>query len=318
MTRPVVQPTRHPAPGPWARELEVATSQATLSGLFAAPADGGPPRALIVALHGMQLHAGYFDATTSPGLSLLEMASAAGFCVWAPDRPGTRASAGLDDEHRLMRPQADLLLEALDAVAAGHSVGAGVFVVGHSYGAKLAIAMLARAGERSFLGLDINGCGIGLGHGADDTSGRMQSLVIAGDRGPSWGPASLYPKGTISRARLPIDTYRPLPINETLLWPADFAEFAPRLCVPIRVTYGDHERWWPTDEASLVAVRQAFVGSPRVTVHMLQGAGHNLGLGWAAAEHHRAVLEFASECIEAAAPHGPSQSDAAAGDASSV
>ncbi|MDO8390340.1 MAG: alpha/beta hydrolase [Actinomycetota bacterium] len=300
MTRSALPHTRHPAPGPWAHEYSVATSQGVLSGLLAEPADGAEPRALIVALHGMQLHAGYFDTTTADGLSLLHTATAAGYSVWAPDRPGTGASADLGDEHRLMRPQADLLLEALAAVVSDRPVGSGVLVVGHSYGAKLAMAMLARAGERPFLGLDINGCGVGLGHGTDD-SGWMRSLVVAGDRGPSWGPIALYPPGTISRAHLPVEAHRPLPINETLLWPADFAEFAPQLRVPIRVTYGDHERWWPIDAAGLAEVGGAFPNSPGVTVHIEHGGGHNLSLGWAAASYHRAVLAFADECTHAAA-----------------
>ena len=245
----------------------------------------------------MDMHAGYFDATAAPGLSLLETGSALGFRVWAPDRPGTRASVDLAGEHRLIRPQADLLLEALDTVVADGPIGAGVFVVGHSYGAKVAIGVVARGGERQFLGLDINGVGSGLGHGLDEPTDRMRYVSVRGDRGPSWGPPALYPHGAISRARLPMAASHPLPFNETLLWPTDFAEFAPMLRMPVRLTYGDHERWWPIDDDSIGAMWAKFTAAPSVAVHMEQGGGHNLSLGTAAASYHRAVFAFAEECI---------------------
>ena len=252
---------------------------------------------MVLALHGMGMHAGYFDSRVAPGLSLLEAGSAHGFTVWAPDRPGNGASVGLGDSYRAIRPQAELLLEALDAFVAEHPVGAGVFVLGHSYGAKIAIAMMARAGDRRFLGFDNNGAGIGSAHGGPFVEGRMVAQVGAGDRGPSWGPATLYPEGTISRAWLPLAGHGATQPDEPLKWPADFAEFAPHLRMPVRVTFGDHERWWPTDDASLDAVRAGYVNSPRVSTHVEVGGGHNLSLGWAARSYHHAALAFADECI---------------------
>src|SRR4051794_36203282 len=99
--------------------MMVDTGDGALSGLVAEPV-GGAPRALIVAIHGAGMHAGYFDATTAPGLSLLQLGSQLGFTVWAPDRPGVGASADLGDDRIVLRPQAAMLVDAVDAFAGSH------------------------------------------------------------------------------------------------------------------------------------------------------------------------------------------------------
>lgn len=146
---------RTPSPSASARELLVDSGGATLSGIVAEPA--GAPRALIVAVHGAGTHAGYFDATTAPGLSLLELGSSLGFTVWAPDRPGIGASADLPDEEVVLFPQAALLLDAIDAFTFEHGCGAGIFLVGHSYGLKVALTMAADQRGREVLGIDGSG-----------------------------------------------------------------------------------------------------------------------------------------------------------------
>src|SRR3974390_1353937 len=104
---------RRPGPSPCARELVLDVDGAPLSGLVATPPHE-PPRALIVAIHGLGMHAGYFDSQAAPGLSLLELAVRAGGAVWAPDRPGTGGSSGLSEDEVTLFGQADLLLRAID------------------------------------------------------------------------------------------------------------------------------------------------------------------------------------------------------------
>jgi hypothetical protein len=64
-------------------ELPLAVDDVTLSGLYAEPSDGDP-RALIVAIHGSGMHAGYFDAVNARGLSFLDLAAGSGYAFWAP------------------------------------------------------------------------------------------------------------------------------------------------------------------------------------------------------------------------------------------
>src|SRR3954447_23367770 len=70
-------PTTHAA-----REFAVDVGGTSLSGLLAEPVGSSDVRALVVAIHGLGMHAGYFDATAHPGLSLLELGSQLGFTVW--------------------------------------------------------------------------------------------------------------------------------------------------------------------------------------------------------------------------------------------
>jgi hypothetical protein len=42
-----------------------------------------------------------------------------------------------------------------------------------------------------------------------------------------------------------------------------------------------------------------FSGSPRFTVNRQPEAGHNISLGYSAADYHAKVFSFAEECIEA-------------------
>ena len=74
------------------RPVNVSVDGVTLSGLLAEP--DGKPRALVVALHGHGMTARYFAGPADPELSLLEVAAALGFTVWAPDRLGYGASGG--------------------------------------------------------------------------------------------------------------------------------------------------------------------------------------------------------------------------------
>ncbi|NEE43926.1 alpha/beta hydrolase, partial [Streptomyces sp. SID8455] len=64
----------------------------TLSALLAEPVDMAP-RAVLVALHGGGMRAGYFDSRARPGLSLLALGAQLGYTVLAVDRPGYGLSA---------------------------------------------------------------------------------------------------------------------------------------------------------------------------------------------------------------------------------
>ncbi len=289
---------RSPAAHAPAREHLVDAGGVILSGLLAEPPGHAEPRALIVAVHGAGVHAGYFHASAAPGLSLLELGSRAGYTVWAPDRPGIGASAGLPNERIALAPQAGILLDALDAFAATRSVGGGVLLVGHSYGLKVAWNMAARARDVPLLGVDGSGSGIRYAFDWSPDGPPAVPRREPGDRGPAWGPADLYPPGTFSRAALPLYTARTLQRSEGGRWPDDFRAFAADIRVPLRLTFAEHEPFWPTDDAHVAELRAALVNAPTLRVEREPGAGHNISLGWVAAEYHQKVLEFASSCLD--------------------
>ncbi len=285
-----------PAPLP-ARELLVDTGETWVSGLVALPRDGDAPRALVVAVHGAGMHAGYFHATTAPGLSLLELGSRLGYAVWAPDRPGIGASADLGADRITLAAQASILLDAIDAFSATHALGGGVVLVGHSYGLKVAWAMAAAGRLASIIGVDGAGSGIRYAFGWSADGTRDEPRSVAGDRGPPWGPARLYPPGTFTRAALPLHEMPPEQVAEGPRWPDDFRAMGARIRVPLRLTFAEHERLWLTDGEHVEELRAVLHNASSLTVERLPGAGHNTSLGWAARAYHLKVLAFAETCL---------------------
>jgi len=265
---------------------------ARLSGLVARPS--GTPRALVLALHGAGMTSGYFDARTDRRLSLLALGAELGFTMWAPDRPGYGASADLADARLGLHDQVDLLHRAIEAFSATNETGAGCFVVGHSYGLKVAIAMAAdRRGSR-LLGVDGSGAGIRYTF----NPGTDRPPAAPGDRSAIWGPTALYPPTTFGRGVIATARAPGAQTAEAPAWPADFERFAPEVVVPVRFTFGDHERLWSLSEEHFAELRAKLVRSPRVEVHLHRAAGHNLSLGYSARAYHLKLLAFAEECVD--------------------
>ncbi len=286
---------RRPVPGPYARELTLEVDGSVLSGIVAGPSDGSP-RALVVAIHGLGMHAGYFDSQTAPGLSLLQLAAESGYAVWAPDRPGTGGSAAVPEEHLTLFGQADLLLRAIDVFRSERPVGAGVILVGHSYGLKVAWTMAARDAAGRLLGVD--GASSGITYG-------FEWVAEAGDAGASvrrppgvdiWGPRMLYPPRAVERATIPGHGDPAVQRSEGPAWPSEIRSMGPRIGVPVRITFADHETVWPVTAAHFHDIREVFSGAPYLEIAVEPFAGHNVSLGWAARAYHLKVLAFVERC----------------------
>jgi Alpha/beta hydrolase family len=293
---------RDPVPSPAAREVLVEAGDTTLSGLIAEPI-GGQPRALIVAVHGAGVHGGYYDATNAPGLSLLELGSRLGFTVCALDRPGVGISADLPADRLTYDAQASTLLDAIDALAADHPIGGGVLLVAHSMGLRLAWTMAGDPRGSGLLGLDGAGNGILFAVPTGSPGQWVRPQPTPEDRGMSWGPSILYPPGSFTRGVLPLvdqpfPTEAPSPAAAAA-WLAmeTLVDIAPRIRIPVRLTLGEHERYWRTDEEHLQALREAFSHLPSFSVEIEPRAGHNISLGWAARAYHLKLLAFAEACL---------------------
>jgi pimeloyl-ACP methyl ester carboxylesterase len=288
-------------PSPAAHDLVVEVDGLPLSGLLAEPAS--PPDAVVLALPGNAMLGRYFDGPVDPDSSLLALGAARGFTVWALDRPGYGASAGAPDERVDLFGQVDLVHRALDRFGEHHAIGAGAFVVAHSYGLKLALAMAADARGARIIGID----GVGTGYHFLYEHVRGRDGAVRNDRGAPWGPAHFYPDGTFDRGRLPLAPPPPTQgAAEAREWPRVLETIAPRITAPVRFTFGDHERMWPIDDDSLRELRDLFTGSPRVETYIQAGAGHNVSLSHAARAYHERALDHAAECVADA--HGGSGS----------
>ncbi|WP_435131726.1 alpha/beta hydrolase [Actinacidiphila sp. bgisy144] len=287
------------AAGP-VRPVVLEGAGVTLSGLLGEPS--GAPRALVVAVHGGGMTAGYFDTRVRPGLSLLRLGADLGYAVLAVDRPGYGRSAGALPAGMGVAEQAAVLRAAVAGYARTHPVGAGVLLLGHSFGAKPALAWAAGAedGDR-LLGVDVSGCG--LRYAAP--GGAAVPFTGPGGRRLSWGPLRLYPPGAF---RACAGLLAPMPAREAAElagWPASLARLAPRVRVPVRFTFAEHELLWRHQNADLAELAAAFGAAGRVLVDRQPGAGHNISLGWAARAYHLRALAFAEECLLPAAAQRP-------------
>ncbi|WP_405644154.1 alpha/beta hydrolase [Streptomyces uncialis] len=276
------------------RAIELDAGGLTLSGLLALP-DVSPPRALVVALHGGGMRAGYFHGRADPATSLLSLAASCGYAALALDRPGYGSSAARTPEGAGLDEQGARIRQALSGFARSRSPGAGFFLVGHSLGGKVALSTAAGWSGDGLLGVDVSGIsdrwavdpGILTG-----TDGRRA-------RGLHWGPLSLYPPRTF---RLAQRLVAPIPGREAAEmadWPRVYPEVARSVHVPVRLTFAEHERWWRCD-AETVTAMTARLASPLVRTEHLAGAGHNISLGRAARSYHLRVLAFLEECLAGA------------------
>ncbi|MEU6746372.1 alpha/beta fold hydrolase [Spirillospora sp. NPDC046719] len=265
-----------------------------ISALLAEPPGGAPPRAVIAALHGAGLRAGYFDGRADPGQSLLRLGARLGFSVLALDRPGYGASAEVLPDGQPLVEQAATVHAALADFAAHHPTGAGIFLLGHSYGGKLALVTAAdETRGDTLLGIDVSG----VGHRYAVDERHVARFKERETWAMHWGPLSLYPPGTF-RSAGPITADVPAwETAEAWDWPDRYPDFAARVRVPIRVTFAEHERWWHHDEESLRELAAGLKTAPLVVVDRLANAGHNLSLGVAARTYHLRALAFLEECL---------------------
>ncbi|MFJ8211318.1 alpha/beta hydrolase [Streptomyces sp. NPDC096033] len=270
-----------------------------LSGLLALPADP-VPRAVVVALHGAGLSAGYFDSRVRPGFSLLELGASLGFAVLALDRPGYGASAAPLPGGLHLAGQTEALLAALDGYARGHELGAGFFLVAHSNGGRLALSAAAAArGRAAPLGVDL--CGVGRHFAVEP--GQLPGTDFADQWRRHWGALRFYPPEAF---RACSGLVRPVPAEEareTPLWPGMYPAVAAGVRAPVRFTFAEQELWWRQDSAAMEELLSPLLGASTEVV-IQPHAGHNTSLGWAARAYHLRVMAFLEQCLLARDPGG--------------
>ncbi|SOD65575.1 Thioesterase domain-containing protein [Streptomyces zhaozhouensis] len=290
---PPQSPPGAPAPHqrPRVRAVELDAGGVTLSGLLAVPQEG-MPRAVLVALHGAGMRAGYFHGRADAATSLLSLAASCGCVALALDRPGYGGSAARLPEGLGLAGQADHVREALAAYGQQHPTGGGYFLVGHSLGGKVALATAADWEGADLLGVDVSGVSDRWAVPPE----RLTGDAVRRARNLHWGPISLYPPRTFQLAE---DLVAPIPAREAAEipdWPRVYPRVAERVRVPTRLTFAEHERWWRSDARTVRAMAER-LAAPLVRTERVAAAGHNISLGLAARGYHLRVLAFLEECL---------------------
>ncbi|MFE5920907.1 alpha/beta hydrolase [Streptomyces sp. NPDC056468] len=278
--------------GPRVRRITLDAAGHTLSALLSAP-QSTPPRATVVALHGAGMSAGYFDGGAQPDASLCALGAHLGYAVLAVDRPGYGDSAAGLPEGLDLAGQARVLRAALDHFDAEYDIGIGTFLLAHSFGGKLALTLAAEAPPAELLGLDISGCG-------HRYAPRSAELLTGPDRARwkhNWGRLGLYPPATFKRSAAFVKPIPELELRAASDWPDVFDALAPRVRVPVRLTFAEHELWWRHDADALDDLRTRLSAAPRVVVDRQPDAGHNISLGRTARAYHLRALAFFEECL---------------------
>ena len=264
-----------------------------LSGLIGEP-ERTPPRAVVVALHGAGMTAEYFHGQAHPDLSLLALGARLGFTVLALDRPGYGSSSVALPHGQTVAEQASIVHAALDRFAEQHPVGAGFFLLAHSYGGKVALTAAARPAGADLLGVDVSGCGHRYAD-PDDLGDRPGFKRVS----RSWGALRLYPPGTFQAGGSVAADVPEREWAEAPLWPEVFPDVAARVRVPVRFTFAEHEAWWRHDEEAVADLVARFTSAPHVRVDRQPDSGHNISLGWTARAYHLRALGFLEERLAA-------------------
>ncbi len=291
-----------PTPVPQIRAITLHAAGLTLSALLAEPVDMAP-RAVLVALHGGGMRAGYFDSRARPGLSLLALGAQLGYTVLAVDRPGYGLSAARLPRGLALEDSAPVLRAALADFSARYATGAGLFLVAHSYGGKLALAAADASGGPSgdaaadafgdaLIGLDISGLGNRLAVAPHQLPGPGGQ----GEWRKHWGALRLYPPDAFRLGQALLSAVPEIEAAQGPSWPERYPELAARVRVPVRFTFAEQEQWWRHDEEAVAELTRPFASAP-VRVDHQPDAGHNISLGWAARTYHLRVCGFLEECL---------------------
>jgi pimeloyl-ACP methyl ester carboxylesterase len=258
------------------------------------------PKAVIVAIHGGGTTAVYFDCPGHPAFSLLRTGAAAGFTVVALDRPGYGSSAPYPEAMARPEQRVNLAYGAVDRILGERPRGAGLFVMGHSGGCELAMRMGADERGAGLLGIELAGTGRHYHPASREIlKTATRERRPAGLRELLWHPERLYPPEVLGG----VTVYSGAPSYEDEMvsnWARqDFPALAPAIRIPVQFSVAGYERVWQTDDSALTEITALFSGAPRFTTNRQPDAGHNISLGYTAADYHAKVFAFADECVTA-------------------
>lgn len=232
---------------------------------------------LVVAIHGGGYTSDYFAV---PGYSLLDRAEALEIPVIALDRPAYGGSDPAPEGDSVFLANAEVLDHLIAELWAQHGEGtSGVFLIGHSFGAVVTLAIAARDPRWPLLGVAISGCLLRLPEG----------FTAMWEQSPEWVPVPpevkaglMFGREWTRRAEMPeAAAFASVPVSKAelleigTLWDSRLLpEIAPKVAVPVHVRQGEFDALWASDDEQVAAFAAAFTASPQVDARLFPGAGH--------------------------------------------
>ena len=275
--------------------LTLTVDSVSLSARVSAPV--GRARATVLALPGGGYGAWYWDHPLHPQASLLRLGSLLGFRVIAVDRPGYGASSALGGDRLTVPAQAQLLNELAAQSHAAGEAGAGVFLVGHSLGAIMALEMAAGEPSYPLIGVAVSGVPIRY---PDYMVAGLEQQPIGGTHLPGHDAETIArmfygPDGTYDPRILvfDVDHQAPVPVPEFLnakTYPLVFPVVAPRIRVPVQYVIAENEASSVGGTVMLSEAARRFSASRRVDAWEQSSAGHCVSLHLVARAYHLRVL----------------------------
>ena len=258
-------------------------------------ADASVP--LVVAVHGGTYDSAYFDV---PGFSLLDRTDTQNLPVIAIDRPGYGDTPLLAKSAMTLRGQGRFLVGALGDIWRLHGQGrAGLFVIGHSIGAAIALFAASDLADLPLLGIAVSGVGMRTPpeHKAMWDAFPDQDLVGLPDEvkdGVMFGPEGSYEPEAPAAARMANRTVPRVEIVDIVSsWAGDAGAVLCEIRVPVHYRQGEFDRLWIVDEREVHAFEAALSHSPAVDAAMVTGMGHCLDFHRVGAGFQLGQLGFA-------------------------
>jgi pimeloyl-ACP methyl ester carboxylesterase len=251
---------------------------------------------LVIALHGGGYTSAYFDI---PCYSLLDRAERLGIPIIAIDRPGYGGTSPGPSAGSVFAQNAELIDHLIAEIWEANAGNArGVFLIGHSMGAVVSLAIAARRPEWNLLGIAVSG---GLIRVPDDFTDRYAQdpgptveppaeLKAAAMFGPDWTRRSDMPEASYS-ANVPALKSEMMEVASG--WPNMFHEIAPRIAVPVHLRHGEFDDLWLHQVPEFAA---NLSGSARVDAEMYPAAGHVIDYHRTGAAFQVQQLAFALQC----------------------
>lgn len=266
-----------------------------------------PPAAnnypLVVAIHGGTYTGRYFDVE---GASLLTRASHLGIPIVAVDRPCYGHSGGLEPENATILNSAKVLNAAMEDLWQRYAEKTrGIFLIGHSIGAAVAILMASMKRGWPLLGIAISGLGMRPPLQVSEQWRELPSVptihLLAELKDLlMFGPPETYLDDVRARAHA-ADYATPRSELQDIVfaWPDILTEACARVEVPVHYRQPEFDNLWVVNEKEVQAFKNCFTASPFVDAALLLNAGHCIDLHHAGGQFQLQQLNFALRCSAA-------------------